>query len=70
MIKFQDIKCKLGFHKWKYSKPFTIYDVSPNPFDSKYDLPKRICEHCKYEQEWLPGYGGNEIGCWLTIKKL
>lgn len=61
----QDIKRHLGLHKWKYSKELKLYDMSPSPFDSKYETPVRTCEKCKESQKWLPGYGGSEIGCWI-----
>ncbi len=61
-MNFQDIKCRLSFHRWIYSKRLTLYDIFPSPFDSKYETPVRVCENCKEQQKWLPGYGGSEIG--------
>lgn len=43
--------CRLGFHRWKA--------VPSN------HLPKRECRACGKRQEWLPGHGGGEDGCWL-----
>lgn len=61
------IKCKLGLHNWEQNKELRIYDISPNPFDSKHETPRRSCKNCKWQQKWLPGYGGSEIGCWWWI---
>ena len=64
-MNFQDVLCKLGFHRWNQSKSITLYDMSPSPLDSRYKTPKRKCKACKKEQKWIPGYGGSEIGCWI-----
>ncbi len=65
-MNLRKIKCKLELHKWKQSNKLTLYDISPGPFDSNYQTPTRTCEKCDKKQRWLPGYGGSEIGCWLS----
>lgn len=58
-------RCFIGIHKWKQNRKLAIYDIHP-PFYMKYGSPTRECEYCGLKQEWLPGYGGSEIGCWLN----
>lgn len=50
-------------HKWKlvYNSGF---DPFPPPF-VLYKNPRRECSKCGKMQQWLPGYGGSEIGCWV-----
>jgi len=56
--------CKIGWHKYKQDKELHIKDIHPG-FDSEWKCPTRKCIFCGYEERWLPGYGGSEIGCWL-----
>jgi hypothetical protein len=58
------VGCILGIHKWVQSRPLVQADAFPPPF-VKYDTPTRKCEHCSKGQNWLPGYGGSEFGCWI-----
>lgn len=60
-----NILCKMGIHKWKQSRAFHILDIHPLLY-SNYKSPKRKCERCGKTQEWLPGHGGSEIGCWVS----
>ena len=60
---FRKVICKAGLHAWNQSNPITLYDLSPSPFDSLHRTPTRTCKSCGKEQEWIPGYGGSEIGC-------
>jgi len=53
------LRCKLGIHKWEQSPPSLL---TPH----KNDKLTRRCLHCGKSQYWLPGYGGQEIGCWLN----
>ena len=57
--------CKIGIHKWEVSRGLVLYDMFPSPFDTKYKTPTRKCIKCGKKQQWLPGYGGSEIGCWI-----
>jgi len=56
--------CKLGFHKWQNNRGFHILDIHPG-FLEEYEPRKRLCQKCGKAQQWLPGYGGSEIGCWI-----
>lgn len=57
--------CKIGIHKWKASRGLVLYDMFPSPFDARYKTPTRKCTKCGKKQQWLPGYGGSEAGCWV-----
>ena len=59
--------CRLGLHKWRQSRPLSIFDIHP-PFFLDYVLPTRKCLRCGKTQRWLPGYGGSEFGCWTSYK--
>lgn len=56
--------CKLGFHRWTYDRHFHILDIRPG-FVDEYKPPIRKCRKCEKKQQWLPGYGGSEVGCWI-----
>ena len=55
--------CQLGLHWWFLTRPVDSLDIFP-PLFLKRELPRRQC-YCGERQQWLPGYGGSEIGCWL-----
>jgi hypothetical protein len=59
--------CKIGLHKWKQNRPLCIRDIHP-VFDYTWKTPTRTCLRCGKQQQWLPGYGGSELGCWTKIK--
>jgi hypothetical protein len=61
-----NLRCFFGLHKWQQSRKLHVVDAFPPPFDTEYQNPTRECEKCGKFQRWLPGYGGSEIGCWLT----
>lgn len=54
--------CSIGFHDWHQERPLTPYDAWP--MDRAYETPRRECRRCAKREQWLPGYGGSEIGCW------
>lgn len=56
--------CWLGLHQWSEDREIGLYDMFPSPFDKKYRPPVRKCLRCPARQEWIPGYGGSEMGCW------
>jgi len=56
--------CHLGLHSWELNRPMSILDGFPPIGPTDYKLPTRKCRRCSKEQEWLPGYGGSEWGCW------
>lgn len=56
------------FHRWQQNRPLTVLDGFP-PFFIPYELVVRNCFKCNKKQRWLPGYGGSEWGCWITIKE-
>ena len=55
--------CQLGFHWWFYTRPVDSLDIFPPIFLHR-ALPTRKC-YCGASENWLPGYGGSEIGCWM-----
>lgn len=59
------IKCFFGFHNWNQSRSIVAMDAFPPSF-VKYVPPLRECRECGKKQRWLPGYGGSELGCWIT----
>ena len=59
------LKCLVGWHDWKATRPIGIMDGFP-PSCVQYDNPRRTCKRCGKHQQWLPGYGGSEWGCWLN----
>lgn len=59
-----DWKCWIGLHAWQQDRPLRTYDMWPMKPD--YETPIRTCQRCGKEQQWLPGYGGSEIGCWTN----
>lgn len=63
--KAKRVCCYFGIHAWRSSRPLNVYDAFPSPFDTSYQNPTRECARCKKKQQWLPGYGGSEFGCWL-----
>lgn len=51
--------CRAGWHDWSPATgPLELFPTHAAP------SPTRSCKHCGNEQQWLPGYGGSEIGCW------
>ena len=60
-------RCAFGVHLWDQSRELGPIDVFPPPF-VKYDNPTRKCFMCGKRQRWLPGYGGSEWGCWLSVQ--
>jgi len=60
-----DWRCKIGLHQWEQERPISVYDGFPSPYDAVYQTPTRTCVRCKGQQQWLPGYGGSEWGCWM-----
>lgn len=57
------LRCRFGIHKYQQNKRFTPDYIFP--FDgSRWE---RVCLLCGKRQRWLPGYGGSEDGCWITM---
>lgn len=56
------LRCKFGLHFWEQNRPLKIIDGWPT--DPIHQNPTRKCIRCDKLQEWLPGYGGSEWGCW------
>ena len=61
-------RCWIGIHYWRQSRPIGLLDGFP-PINENYKLPTRKCERCGKREEWLPGYGGSEWGCWIGIQE-
>ena len=58
------LSCWLGIKcKFEYDDGST----SPFPFLTEKNCV-RTCQTCGKKQQWLPGYGGSEMGCWETIE--
>ena len=57
--------CRLGIHRWELDRELSALDLFP-PFFFPYKAPTRQCKVCGKRQRWLPGYGGSELGCWIT----
>lgn len=55
------------WHRWKQNIPFDGSEGFPFFTDTREWL--RVCKKCGKRQKWLPGYGGSEWGCWLTIRE-
>lgn len=65
----QKLLCWIGLHAWEQTRPIDpCTDSFPNPY-WPYEAPIRTCGRCGKRQKWLPGYGGSEIGCWMTTRK-
>ena len=59
------LRCLVGLHVWTQSRAITPADYFP--FSSvRYRPPTRQCSACGKRQKWLPGYGGSELGSWMT----
>lgn len=56
--------CLICLHDWQQNDGTT----SPFPSGSE-ECAVRTCRRCEKQQEWLPGYGGSELGCWLTVER-
>ena len=59
--------CKIGWHHWRQSRELRAIDAFP-PMNLKYEAPVRVCESCSVVEQWLPGYGGSEFGCWQRLE--
>ena len=64
----KNLLCLLGFHKWEQNRSLHISDIFPFYLDEVSKVI-RTCKICGKKEEWLPGYGGSEIGCWVLKKK-
>ena len=61
------LRCFLGLHHWAYTRPPDLAaDIFP--MDPTWEPSRRACLSCDTKQEWLPGYGGSEIGCWTRMR--
>lgn len=58
------LRCWVGFHAWAYNRPARVDDIFP--FPPTYEQRERVCHLCHKHQCWLPGYGGSELGCWIS----
>jgi len=57
------MRCRAGLHHWIHTRRLTTADWYPPPW-LRYIPPERHCLWCGKQEEWLPGYGGSELGCW------
>ena len=58
------LRCLLGLHKWIQNRPLYITDIFL-PVSSP-QRAIRTCKFCGKKEEWLPGFGGSETGCWIN----
>lgn len=55
--------CRIGLHQWHQTRPLFVIDLFPPP--GYWDHVRRQCGRCGRQEQWLPGYGGSELGCWM-----
>ena len=65
-MSWNEIKCFLGIHQWKYDRPLNWEDGCPTHY-VQFTPPMRVCKVCGKRQRWIPGYGGNSWGCWIEV---
>jgi hypothetical protein len=64
LIKKRQWLCMIGFHSWQQD------DGIMSPFPIAFErLATRECCHCGFREQWLPGFGGSELGCWIAQER-